>query len=38
MIIDFMFRTEALAMIAVDEDLTKQGTSVSGIKDLLTNA
>lgn len=35
MIMDFMFRTEALAMIAHDEDLTKQGTSVSGIKDLL---
>ncbi|OXS74905.1 hypothetical protein B1B04_08430 [Lysinibacillus sp. KCTC 33748] len=35
MIMDYMFRTEALAMIAADEDLTKQGTSVSGIKDLL---
>lgn len=35
MIMDFMFRTEALAMIAHDEDLTKQSTSVSGIKDLL---
>lgn len=35
MIMDFMFRTEALAMIAADEDLTKQSTSVSGIKDLL---
>lgn len=35
MIMDFMFRTEALAMIAADEDLTKQATSVSGIKDLL---
>lgn len=35
MIMDFMFRTEALAMIADDEDLTKQTTSVSGIKDLL---
>lgn len=35
MIMDFMFRTEALAMIAEDEDLTKQSTSVSGIKDLL---
>ncbi|MFJ5565218.1 anti-CBASS protein Acb1 family protein [Lysinibacillus xylanilyticus] len=35
MIMDFMFRTEALAMIANDEDLTKQTTSVSGIKDLL---
>lgn len=35
MIMDFMFRTEALAMIANDEELTKQSTSVSGIKDLL---
>lgn len=35
MIMDFMFRTEALAMIAEGEELTKQGTSVSGIKDLL---
>lgn len=35
MIMDFMFRTETLAMIADDEDLTKQSTSVSGIKDLL---
>ncbi|MBG9754063.1 DUF1073 domain-containing protein [Lysinibacillus sphaericus] len=35
MIMDFMFRTEALAMIADGEELTKQGTSVSGIKDLL---
>ncbi|MEY9979700.1 anti-CBASS protein Acb1 family protein [Lysinibacillus sp. RC79] len=35
MIMDFMFRTEALAMIAEGEDLTKQSTSVSGIKDLL---
>lgn len=35
MIMDFMFRTEALAMIADGEDLTKQSTSVSGIKDLL---
>lgn len=34
-IMDYMFRTEALAMIADDEDLTKQGSSVSGIKDLL---
>lgn len=35
MIMDFMFRTEALAMIADGEDLTKQSTSVAGIKDLL---
>ncbi|WP_254636081.1 phage portal protein [Lysinibacillus sp. GbtcB16] len=35
MIMDFMFRTEELAMIADGEELTKQGTSVSGIKDLL---
>lgn len=35
MIMDFMFRTEALAMIAEGEELTKQSTSVSGIKDLL---
>lgn len=35
MIMDFMFRTEALAMIGKDESLTKQNTSVAGIKDLL---
>lgn len=35
MIMDFMFRTEALAMIAEDEELKKESTSVSGIKDLL---
>jgi len=35
MIMDFMFRTEALAMIAADEDLTKQSTSVGGINYLL---
>ncbi|WP_332649694.1 DUF1073 domain-containing protein [Lysinibacillus sp. 54212] len=35
MIMDFMFRTEALAMIAHDEDLTKQSTSVGGINYLL---
>jgi uncharacterized protein len=35
MIMDFMFRTEALAMIGADEELSKQTTSVSGIKDLL---
>ncbi|MFF5994268.1 phage portal protein [Lysinibacillus sp. KU-BSD001] len=35
MLMDFMFRTEALAIIGEDETLTKQSTSVSGIKDLL---
>lgn len=35
MIMDFMFRTEALAMIGVNESLTKETTSVAGIKDLL---
>ena len=35
MLMDFMFRTEALAMIGEGETLTKQSTSVSGIKDLL---
>lgn len=35
MVMDYMFRTEALAFIANDEELTKQSTSVSGIKDLL---
>lgn len=34
-ILDFMFRTEAVALIANDEELTKQSTQVSGIKDLL---
>lgn len=35
MIMDYMFRTEALAMIGADEDLTKQSTSVAGIDSLL---
>lgn len=35
MIMDFMFRTEALAMIGEGETLTKETTSVAGIKDLL---
>lgn len=35
MIMDFMFRTEALAMIGDGETLTKETTSVAGIKDLL---
>lgn len=35
MIMDFMFRTEALAIIGAEETLTKQTTPVSGIKDLL---
>ncbi|MBD8026435.1 DUF1073 domain-containing protein [Ureibacillus sp. Re31] len=35
MIMDFMFRTEALAMIGADEELSKQTTPVAGIKDLL---
>lgn len=35
MIMDFMFRTEALAMIGEGEKLTKETTSVAGIKDLL---
>lgn len=35
MLMDFMFRTEALAMIGEGEKLTKQSTSVAGIKDLL---
>lgn len=34
-ILDFMFRTEALALIATGESLTKQSTPVSGIKELL---
>jgi len=32
---DFMFRTEALALIANDEELTKQTTNVSGIDQLI---
>ena len=35
MIMDFMFRTEALAMIAADEELKKETTSVGGINYLL---
>ncbi|MGE7621705.1 anti-CBASS protein Acb1 family protein [Viridibacillus sp. NPDC096237] len=35
MIMDFMFRTEALAMIGEGETLKKETTSVAGIKDLL---
>ncbi|MGE7115028.1 anti-CBASS protein Acb1 family protein [Lysinibacillus sp. NPDC047702] len=35
MIMDFMFRTEALAIIRAEETLTKQTTPVSGLKDLL---
>lgn len=35
MIMDYMFRTEALAMIAEDEELIKQTSSVAGIKELL---
>ncbi|WP_286676622.1 anti-CBASS protein Acb1 family protein [Peribacillus asahii] len=35
MLIDFMFRTEALALIANDEELTKQTTNVSGIDQLI---
>lgn len=34
-LMDFMFRTEALAIIGKGEDLTKQSTSVGGIKELL---
>lgn len=35
LLMDFMFKTEALAMIADDEDLTKQSTNVSGIEKLI---
>lgn len=35
MLMDFMFRTEALALIGEGETLQKQSTAVSGIKDLL---
>ncbi|AKG05816.1 hypothetical protein AAV35_012740 [Salimicrobium jeotgali] len=35
MLMDFMFRTEALAIIGEDESLTKQSTNVGGIKELL---
>lgn len=34
-LMDFMFRTEALALIGEGESLTKQTTPVSGMKDLL---
>ncbi|WP_239256675.1 DUF1073 domain-containing protein [Listeria ilorinensis] len=34
-LLDYMFRTEALAIIKKDEELKKETTSVSGIKDLL---
>ena len=34
-LMDFMFRTEALAIIGSGEDLNKQSTSVGGIKELL---
>lgn len=34
-LMDFMFRTEALAIIAADEDLRKESTNTAGIKDLL---
>jgi len=35
MLMDFMFRTEALALIANDEELTKQVTNISGIDQLI---
>lgn len=35
MIMDYMFRTEALAIIGANEELRKEGTPVTGIKDLL---
>jgi phage-related protein (TIGR01555 family) len=35
MLADFMFRTEALAIIGADEELDKVTTQVNGIKDLL---
>ncbi|MED4455916.1 anti-CBASS protein Acb1 family protein [Metabacillus fastidiosus] len=35
MLMDFMFRTEAMAIIADGEELTKQGTNVSGIDQLI---
>lgn len=35
MVMDYLFRTEALAIIGGDEELTKQSTSVAGMKDLL---
>lgn len=33
--LDYMFRTEALAIIKGDEELKKESTSISGVKDLL---
>ncbi|MGG3677499.1 phage portal protein [Heyndrickxia faecalis] len=35
MLMDFMFRTEALAIIGKDEELDKKTTNLSGMKDLL---
>lgn len=35
MILGFMTRTEAMAIIGAEEELTKQATNVSGIKDLI---
>lgn len=35
MILDYMFRTEALAIIGKDEELRKESTNTTGIKDLL---
>ncbi|MBC1935189.1 DUF1073 domain-containing protein [Listeria grandensis] len=35
MLMDFKFRTEALAIIASDEDLKKESTATAGMKDLL---
>lgn len=35
MILDYMFRTEALAIIGKDEELRKEVTNTTGIKDLL---
>ncbi len=36
MLMDFMFRTEGLAMLGKDEQLSKESTSVQGIDQLLT--
>lgn len=35
MLMDYLFRTEALAIIGTDEDIKKETTSTSGMKDLL---
>lgn len=35
MLMDYMFRTEALAIIGKDEELKKESTNTTGIKDLL---